>query len=401
MKKSGERESMKQIVSICAVGDVVIRDEANSPVLEFARPVLNAADITFGNCESVFSEEWTRNGPSASGDALVMLAHPRSVAALVEAGFDVMTFANNHCLDCGDSAFLNTLANLKARGILTCGAGTNIEEARRPAIVEAKGVKVAFLSYSSIRVPDYEASPRAPGCAPLKIHTFYRPFEHDQPGCPALVETVPDEADLRAMKQDITRAKEQADLVIVSPHWGIHFKPAAISPYETIVARAAIDAGADMVFGHHPHIMKGIQVYRGKAIIHSLGNFAFALEDQTARMAPHITASHKSRLYREVYGQYLMGYNPEAPSYPFHAEARNVAIGRFMVENGQISRIAIIPCYVNAQGQPEPLKANHEKFDQVAGYLAEISVRAGFDTRFVRDGDEIVVVTNPSADPEN
>jgi poly-gamma-glutamate capsule biosynthesis protein CapA/YwtB (metallophosphatase superfamily) len=393
----------KETISICAVGDVVIRDEAKSSVLELAKPVLKAADITFGNCESAYSEEWTRNGPSESGQGLVMLAHPRNVAALADAGFDVMNFANNHNLDSGDSAFLNTLANLKKHGIVTCGAGANIEEARRPAIVEAKGVKVALLGYSSIRVSSYEAGPTVPGSAPLKIHTYYRPFESEQPGCPAIVETTPDESNLSAMQRDVARAKEQAAIVIVSPHWGIHFKPAQISSYETLIAHAAIDAGADMVFGHHAHIMKGIQVYKGKAIVHCLGNFAFALDDMADRMAAHAAEHHHAslsphmRLYREFYGQYLMGYNPEARSYPFHPEARNVAIGRFTVENGRISRVAIIPCYVNANGQPEPLKATHEKFDQVAAYLADVSARAGFDTKFVREDDEIVVVTESNA----
>ena len=386
----------KEAITVCAVGDVILRDGASIPVLGLARPVLRAADITFGNCESAYSEEWARNGASGSGEGPKggILAHPRNVETLADAGFDVMTFANNHHMDCGDIAFFNTLKNLVKHGIATCGAGSTIAEARAPAIVERKGTRVAFLGYSSILFPGYAAGPRTPGCAPINAHTYYRPAEHEQPGTPAIVVTIPDQGDLNAMQDDVAKAKEQADVVIVSPHWGLHFRPAVIADYETIVARAAIDAGADLVFGHHPHIMKGIQVYKGKAIVHSLGNFAFTVEDMVrAGHWDEKTMSPRRRLYRQMFGEYAIGYRPDTPSYPFHAEARRVGMCQVVIEGGKISRVSVRPCYVNTQGQPEPLDAKHPKFEEVYAYLRDISARAGFDTEFEQVGDEIHIVT--------
>ena len=384
--------SNQGVISVCCVGDVVLRDECDPPVLALARPVLRAADIAFGNCESSYSERPMRNG--AAGSAEGIIAHPRNVALLADAGFDAMTFANNHHMDCGDLAFFDTLDLLREQRIATCGAGRNIAEAREPAIVERNGVKVAFLGYSSILFPGYAAGPRAPGCAPMRIHTYYRMSEEEQPGSPALIETIPDHDDLRALQNDVAKAKAAADIVVVSPHWGVHFKPVEISPYETTVARAAIDAGADLVFGHHAHIMKGIQVYKGKAIIHSLGNFAFALPDMVKRgnwSTPNPTP--RRLLYRRLYGEHVMNYYADSPAYPFHPDARRVGICRFNVENGCISRVSILPCYINKQGQPEPLSAAHERFAEVTDYLREISLGAGFDTRFDQVGDELVVVT--------
>jgi Bacterial capsule synthesis protein PGA_cap len=386
---------VRESIVVCAVGDVMLNDRDGGSVLGLARPILREADITFGDCESAYSERWTRNGASGSGEGPKggILAHPRNVAALRDAGFNVMTFANNHHMDCGDVAFFETLEHLHNHGIATCGAGRNIADAREPAIIERKGTRVAFLGYSSILFPGYAAGPSTPGCAPLNIHTYYRESEHEQPGSPAKIYTVPDADDLKAMQVDVTKAKERADVVVVSPHWGIHFKPAAIAAYETTVARAAIDAGADIVFGHHAHIMKGIQVYRRKAIVHCLGNFAFALEDMgKAEYWDDANIPPRDKEWRDTYGEYMMGYRADAPSYPFHPEARRVGLCRFTVANGEITRVAIVPCYVNTRGQPEPLLQAHQEFNEVADYLRDITIRAGFDTTFEQVGNELVVV---------
>src|SRR6476661_8665549 len=124
-------------VVVCAVGDVMV--DRPEPVTAFAlsRDALRAADITFGNCESTYSTRGTRH-PMTRGE---VRADPRNVDALVDAGFDVMSFANNHHMDSGDDAFFDTLAELHGRGIVTCGAGANLAEARLPAVIERNGTK--------------------------------------------------------------------------------------------------------------------------------------------------------------------------------------------------------------------------------------------------------------------
>jgi poly-gamma-glutamate synthesis protein (capsule biosynthesis protein) len=96
----------------------------------------------------------------------------------------------------------------------------------------------------------------------------------EQPGSPPRIVTLTDPDDLAALVADVGAARDEADVVVVTPHWGLHFTPGAIADYESEVGRAAIDAGADIILGHHQHILKPIQVYKGKVIFHGMGNFA-------------------------------------------------------------------------------------------------------------------------------
>src|SRR6266851_4429486 len=176
------------------------------------------------------------------------------------AGFDIMSFANNPHRDAGYEAFFETLDHLHAHGIATCGAGEDLGQAREPAIVERDGTKVAFLGYSTILFPGYEARPGKPGCTPISVITDYAMSEIEQPGCEAVVTTVVHPSSLQLLREDITRARERADIVVISVHWGIHFTPVEVAQYESELGRAAIDAGADLVLGHHQHILKAIEV---------------------------------------------------------------------------------------------------------------------------------------------
>ena len=368
-------------LTVCAVGDVMVNRDQPGTAFELAQPVFAAADVTFGNCESTYSEHGSRN-PAARGE---VRAHPSNVAGLRHAGFDVMSFANNHHLDAGYEAFLRTLEVLHEHGIATCGAGRNLAEAHEPAIVERNATRIAFLGYSSILFPGYEASSKAPGCAPLRVSTYYRQIEIEQPGSHPHIATVPDPDDVRALQEDIAEAKKRADVVVFTPHWGIHFTPVAVAPYERELARVAIDAGADIVLGHHQHILKGVDVHDGKVIFHGLGNFVMDVH-----MEAHAGRAALQEM-QDQYPDYAVGYRSDYPTYPFHPLARMTVIARFTVENGGVSRVGFVPCYINPAGQPEPLSADHERFGGVVDYVREISQGAGFATRFEQDGDEIVV----------
>ena len=130
---------------------------------------------------------------------------------------------------------------------LLLGAGADIAAARRPALVEVAGTRVAFLAYSSILPAGYWAEHDRPGCAPMRALTLYQQVEVDQPGTPARIHTYPDRADLKALRTDVRRARQEADFVVVSIHWGIHFVPSEIADYQRDVAYAAIDDGAGAV----------------------------------------------------------------------------------------------------------------------------------------------------------
>lgn len=371
------------IQTLCAVGDIMIDREEPETIFDLVRPVLADADFTFGNCESVYSELGARN-PAARGE---VRAHPRNADALLDGGFDVVSFANNHHLDSGYDAFFDTLDQLRGRGLAVCGAGKDVAEARRPAILERDGTSVAFLGYSSILFPGYAAEDNRAGCAPLRVHTHYELVELEQPGSAPDVHTYAYREDLEALLDDVRRAKERAHIVVVSPHWGLHFTPIAIAEYESDVAKAAIDAGADIVLGHHQHILKPVEVYEGKVIVHGMGNFAIDADAKKHQTSPAL------REMQARYPGHCFGYRDDYPGYPFPEDARMTVIVRCEIEGGAIRQVGLVPCYINPAGQPEPLTSEHPRFPQVADYLREITGAVGFDTELKDDDDKVVVVT--------
>jgi hypothetical protein len=378
---------VKPTVTLCAVGDIILDRGDPASAFELARALLAPADVTFGNCESNYSANGSPN-PATRG---VVWAPPTQVEGLRSANFDVMSFANNHHMDAGYDGFFETLEHLHSAGIATCGAGADIDGAREPAIIERKGVKIAFLGYSAILFPGYEARPGKPGCVPLRVMTHYSMTEMEQPGCPARVTTRVEPESLAMLREDVARARERADAVIVTPHWGLHFTPVVVADYESEWAQAAIDAGADLVIGHHQHILKGIEVYRGKTIFHGLGNFVMDVHLKTVTSNPGVADMKRHN------PEYAITYYPEYPTYPYHPEARQTVIVRATIGNEGVVSTSFVPCLINPAGQPEPLTADDPRFSQVAGYQIQISENAGFDTLFERRDDEVHVIGARSA----
>lgn len=377
----------KMSIEFCAVGDVSVNRDLPASAFEFVRPILSEAAVTFGNCESVYSDKGDRN-PHTSG---VVYASPRNVPALAEVGFDVMNFANNHALDRGPDAFTETLDLLHQNGISTCGAGLDLEEASAARVVERGGVKLAFIGCSSILFPGYDATDQRPGCAPLRVTTTYEQAEMEQPGSPPRIATLPDPADVKRIVSEVRRVRDAVDLVVFTAHWGLHFTPAAVADYETEVSHAVIDAGADLVLGHHQHILKPVQVYRGKVIFHGMGNFIFDLSFREMDFRPDFTAE------LAAYTRRYAGFNPKHqdgyPTYPFHPESRQTMIVRARIEDRRLVDVGFTPCYINPAGQPEPLAEGDLRFMEVTSYVERITRAMGFDTRFVPDGDRVLVIT--------
>ena len=158
---------------------------------------------------------------------------------------------------------LDTIDLLRDKGIQTIGAGRNLAEARQPAVIEAKGLRIAMLAYCSVLHEGYAAGPDTPGVAPMRASAHFEPVDY-QPGVPPRVITTPDQQDLAKLVADVRAAREQADAVVLSLHWGVHFVPRLIADYQRTVAKAAFDAGADLILGHHAHVPKAIEVFRGK-----------------------------------------------------------------------------------------------------------------------------------------
>ncbi|WP_214400890.1 CapA family protein [Pseudonocardia lacus] len=375
-----------------AVGDIGPERADPDTLFDRVRDHLRGADITFGQLEVTLTERGTPV-PQVRHTAR---SAPAAAHALRRAGFDVISWAGNHCLDWGSDGFLDTIDALESAGLTPLGVGVDIAAARRPRIVERDGVRVAFLALCSILPADYWATERRPGCAPMRAHTVYQPLEPDQPGTGCRILTFPDGADLAALLAGIREARAQADAVVVSLHWGIHFVPAVLADYQRAVAHAAIDAGADLILGHHAHILKPIEVHRGRAIFYSLGNFAMDLP---------MTSEHAQRPTFRMLQSLHPGWEVDlASSYNFPPDSRRTVVAEAEITAAGVGRVGLRPALIGVHNGtdsvPALLDAADPRHGEVVDYLREIGADQGIDTEFgtgsAADGDLVVLPATAS-----
>ncbi len=356
---------------LLATGDLAPDRDNYDESYVATRDLLTSADITFGQLETSFAASGTRL-PQARH---AVLARPEGAAALGRAGFDIISMAGNHCMDWGAEAFFETRMHLGQAGMAVVGAGANIAEARRPVVkVLGDGTRVAMLAYSSILPQAYWADERRPGCAPMRAPTVYEQIEHDQPGTPARIFTWPHGEDLAAMEADIRAAKSEADVVVVSQHWGIHFVRATIADYQRDVARAAIAAGADAILGGHAHILKGCEVIDGKPVFHSLCNFATDLKMDEAHA--NSKSWNEIRVLAEEWEPDFDGL------YNFPKAARLSIIARLEIGEGRLQRAGFLPLHIGRDAIPRLASPGSAEHDAVLDYMTAVTREAGLNARY-------------------
>jgi poly-gamma-glutamate synthesis protein (capsule biosynthesis protein) len=363
----------KDSVVLLGVGDVGPIHEPMGAYSTLAHPALAGGDIRFGQCERVYSERGALQLHSGGAHSRV---RPQLASVFTDCGFDVVSVASNHAMDWGDDALLDTIALFESKGIKTIGAGRNLVEARRPAIIEKNGVRVAFLAYCSILNEGYAAGPDKAGVAPLRAHTYYESIDY-QAGVPPRVVTLPYAEDLAAMTSDIAAAKASADAVVVSLHWGIHFVPRLIADYQPAAAKAAFAAGADLILGHHAHTPKAIGVYGGRTCFYSLSNFIMS---STARSGENGVAFEK---------KYGVKLDPEYPHLAYGEDAKRSLIAKAVITRAGVQKTSFLPVLIDKQLRPEVLKHGDTRFDDAVRFMQWVS--EDFDHRFVVEGDEVVV----------
>lgn len=281
-------------------------------------------------------------------------------------GFDVLSFANNHCLHAGYRAFLRTLDLMRESGIAAVGAGRNIAEALAPVVVERHGIKVAFVGCSSAMLPGTHAGRRTPGVAPLRPHSYFHNPNWNDWGLAPQVGTLVDRKDLAAVCASILAAREQADIVVTSVHWGLLEDRTAIADYQREAAHAFIDHGADLVLGHGTLVTKGIEVYQGKAIFYSLGKFLMKGPRPTQDTPIGVNAS---------IGQ----------------DRRKGLAAMVDIADGRIARVAFAPVYADEQTRPSFLSSADPMFGQIADEIDTITRAAGLSANFERLHDRVVI----------
>jgi poly-gamma-glutamate synthesis protein (capsule biosynthesis protein) len=359
-------------VDLLFSGDLILDVPQPDHWLEGIAAPLRAA-VAIGHLEVPH----TRRASSLQGDIAAPGADPDNVPALRRAGFRAVTLAGNHIADCGAEGIADTVAALDAAGIAHCGAGADLDAARRPCFIEAGGMSLAVLSYNCVGPEEAWATPTRAGCAWLRVATA--DGSRITPRAPL---STPDEASLAQLRADIHAARQQAQLVVVALHKGVVHTPATLAPYERPLAHAAIDAGADVVVGHHAHILRGIEIYAGKPVFHGLGNGCVL----TRALSPDTSDPGRAEWARRR--RELFGFSPD-PAYflaPFHPQAVNAMLGCVRVEDDGTLRPGFVPVHVDPPGRPRLCVAAEAR--EVMQYVEQITTTAGLPalTTEYRDG---------------
>ncbi len=290
---------------IILAGDINLLG-VDDPALTFRKvaPAFKAADAVFANLECCLFDpaekrEMMRDDQSGFEG---IYAPPRTGEALRHAGIACIGNANNQ--NYGADAILASNRKLAELGIAHAGTGASSDAARAPAIMERNGLKIGFIQRTSQYWPNnHEAGARATGVAVMKAYTAYQPpyykdnkIPPNRPGAPAKVITWVDPDYLAQLKADVAALKQQCDIVISSHHWGYAEE---VLQYQSELAHAAIDAGADIIMGHGPHFPLAIEFYKGKPIYYGLGMLCFIRSNKRVHsgwtgMSAHLTFENKS-----------------------------------------------------------------------------------------------------------
>lgn len=350
-------------VLIGMVGDLLIDRQSPDEALGEVGDLLRLPDVLFGNLEANFADS-PHPAPSAG---IPVIPSSKNLDAFARTGFNVLSMANNHCIDAGHAAMLENRARLRAQGVKTCGVGENLDDARRPAIMEAKGVRIAFLAYASVFPMGYEARSNVPGLVPLRAYDLWRPAleNYHLPGTPPHTQTVPDSRDLASLASDIAQAKQQADLVFTSFHWGDFLRPYHLTDHETRTARWCIEQGVDMVIGHHHHALRGMEWYRGKPILYGLGHFVFDLrlkisEEFKAMFTELSDEAHNfAVLPREGW-----------PLLPLHPDTRMTLFAWARAGVDGVHDLGFVPCRLRPDGRVVVVDPASQEGREVVDYVS-------------------------------
>ncbi len=313
VRRTGPREWLRCLkpaadeIVIAAVGDMMISDPVDNrhlPEVQALYQVIRDADVAFGNCEQPIASEGVLRGGSPQ------TADPLMLDDFATSGFDMLSIANNHSMDLSESGLLSWIEESTKRGFTIAGGGRNLDEATAPGVMTAKGQRVGMLAFlcaaEDLQRPEYMAGFRAQSNkAGIGLITGTRVTV---PGSPIPL-LLPRAADMRMMTEAISRARAQVDVLMVSlhQHWNLDEPPDAnrqaparvpgriiparldnainrVAEGRKLICRSAIDAGADMIIGHGPHVLNGVEMYKEKP--------RFSTASATSMRSFCVTAEH-------------------------------------------------------------------------------------------------------------
>ncbi len=365
-------------IVVNAVGDMIISNPATGrkgAEVEQMYRVLREGDASFGNCEEPVGTTGFLYQKTSQ------MAWPTILDDFKAAGFNMLSVANNHYMDLGPDALAEGIEESKKRGFAIAGAGRNLDQAATVGIRTVKGVRVGLLAFwvgqgNQGGYADYARAGRnKPGVAVISGVEVTRPKASG--GSETVV--LPDASDIKVLTDAIRRARSQVDFLMVSfhQHWGgdgtpqglIDDEPAPRPNHATpreqpplaathgitpanlssannqvaegrqIVCRAAIDAGADAIVGHGPHVLNGIEMYRGKPIVYSLGHY-------------YMEITHNGKALPQF--EFNPGMVWSVETNWFLEEHRWAAIARMFVRGGRVTRLQILPVCMDVQKDGYP-----------------------------------------------
>lgn len=379
-------------VSLIAAGDAFITralPERKTPDFNELRKLIGQHDAAFLNLEMTFHNE--EAAPAAASGGTWAMTDPQQLSDLLAYGFNVFSTANNHSADYGSDGVLATMRHLKERNMVFSGTGRNLSDASSPCYLETPRARVALISVTSTFDPAGAAGTAGtnhcgrPGLNPLRFRRIckLRPKDFEElrhivkvseanavsellvelgyraaPAADVLqfggiefVEaeneaflTLPDAKDLKRIYAEIQDARYQADVVLVSLHAhepkGKELQKSA--DFIEVFSRGAVDAGADAVLGHGPHMLRGIEIYQGKPIFYSLGNFIFQTE--TVMKQPADAYLSKGLPLDTRPGEYMNLRSKSGKSgYPAMKEIWNSVLASWRMEGERITEIRLFP----------------------------------------------------------
>ena len=299
-------------------------EEGGKTVFDRVAPYFQKSDVNFCNLEAALSKK----GNPQAGRYAAFRSFPSMIEVLKKGNVDFVSLANNHSLDYGWDALSDTMDLLRRNGIGFSGAGKNMEEARKPALLTKKGLTVGLLSYTAnVNTPfGFKAGKDREGLAPIRISPFFQPDHTNQ-------------EDIEAMQGDIENVRSEVDFLVVSFHWGISEGGThTVALHQKAIAHTAVNAGADLVLGHHAHALQAVEIYRNKPICYGLGNFVFALEEGF----PQETMLFQCRISRH-----------------------------------KVHEVQFLPVYISRQGQPEVVSPEEGHGVEIVSLMKKLCSRFG------------------------
>jgi poly-gamma-glutamate synthesis protein (capsule biosynthesis protein) len=356
-------------VVIAAAGDVLVHRQNPDDVFSSVGPLLRQADLAFGNFEGVLTDRHSAT-PGSSTAAIAGTANAAPLGA-----FDVLSLANNHAMDAGYGGLDDTLATLARAGTAAVGAGRTIERAFAPHITERSGKRVAILAVTAVLALGTEANQSCPGIATLRAEDCWAPAHPGfcTPGVPPRIISILNEADWETLKQAVTDARKKADIVIVSVHWGDHTRPWILTDHERLCAQLLAEAKADLVLGHHQHIMRGVEFIDGMPVFYGLGHLVMDMPRYAdeLKIRGFNVEEMTPRELSELFGEYGHYPRPETPIFPFPAIARNSGIAIIEISEDKHIRCGMVPCLIDTSGIPCAISRKDKEWSNALSFLSD------------------------------